>query len=76
MFATPVRLIWRLRPWMNSMNKEIVRKVFPEMVERVEAGCCPICGKEVVQEKFRDALSEKEFKISGMCQKCQDNFFK
>lgn len=25
--------------------------------------------------KFRDLLSWKEYKISGLCQKCQDRFF-
>lgn len=31
------------------------------------------CGKSI--DSFRDALSEKEFTISGLCQQCQDNFF-
>lgn len=26
-------------------------------------------------KEFRDDLSRKEFTISGMCQKCQDDFF-
>ena len=26
--------------------------------------------------KFRDALSEKEYTITGLCQKCQDKQFK
>lgn len=25
--------------------------------------------------EFRDALSQKEYTISGMCQDCQDDFF-
>ena len=32
------------------------------------------CGQPI--EGFTDALSEKEYRISGMCQKCQDGFFK
>ncbi len=41
-----------------------------------QTGCkreeiCPTCQKPV--GKFRDALSEKEHLISGMCQKCQDS---
>ena len=31
------------------------------------------CGQPAVT--FRDALSRKEFTISGLCQKCQDAFF-
>ena len=46
------------------MNKEIVRKLFPEAV------------KKVYLDNFRDALSLSEFRISGMCQKCQDKVFK
>ena len=34
---------------------------------------CPTCGKLV--SKFRDELSEREFRISGMCQECQDEVF-
>ena len=34
---------------------------------------CPMCGKEITE--FKDALSEKEFGISGMCQNCQDSVF-
>lgn len=31
------------------------------------------CGGDAVE--FRDALSEKEYRISGLCQKCQDSVF-
>jgi len=31
------------------------------------------CGEPITE--FRDALSEKEYSISGFCQKCQDAFF-
>jgi len=31
------------------------------------------CGKPITP--FRDALSEKEYKISGLCQNCQDEIF-
>jgi hypothetical protein len=36
---------------------------------------CPFCGKAVNQSDFRDTLSVKEFRISGLCQSCQDDFF-
>lgn len=35
---------------------------------------CSECQKEV--KGFKDRLSAREFKISRMCQKCQDKFFK
>jgi len=34
---------------------------------------CVICGGDA--SSFRDALSSKEFTISGMCQACQDSVF-
>jgi len=34
---------------------------------------CVTCGGEVGE--FRDELSQKEYRISGMCQKCQDSIF-
>ena len=34
---------------------------------------CPTCGGTI--SKFRDELSEREYRISGMCQKCQDEVF-
>ena len=55
------------------MNKEIMKSAgFEEEVERVEKGICPICEKQILAGSFRDALSEREFQISGLCQECQD----
>ena len=34
---------------------------------------CPICNKEI--KGFRDPRSIKEYKISGLCQECQDETF-
>lgn len=34
---------------------------------------CVICG--MAADKFRDAISLKEYHISGMCQKCQDRTY-
>ena len=31
------------------------------------------CGGEA--KEFRDELSRREYRISGLCQKCQDAFF-
>lgn len=39
----------------------------------VEEGVCTTCGSTVTE--FRDELSAKEFTISGMCQRCQDEVF-
>ena len=36
-------------------------------------GICVTCHKPIGE--FRDNLSAKEYKISGMCQDCQDEIF-
>ena len=36
---------------------------------------CVICHNEVKDEDFRDEKSRKEYDISGLCQKCQDDTF-
>ncbi len=58
------------------MNKKILQRAgFGEEVKAVEQKECPICGIKIDMAAFRDALSVKEFKISGICQKCQDDTF-
>lgn len=42
---------------------------------RRDAGLCPFCGLTVKPEELRDVLSRKEYHISGLCQKCQDETF-
>ena len=49
---------------------------FGNEVKNVEAGICPFCKRKADVKKFRDKLSEKEFKISGLCQECQDKTFR
>ena len=49
---------------------------FEKAVEEFEKSNCPICGAEINgYDDFTDPLSIKEYRISGMCQKCQDSFF-
>lgn len=60
------------------MNPEIMRAAgFEKEVEMVKNYICPACHKpiDVSWTAFRDDLSRKEYKISGMCQKCQDEVF-
>ena len=42
-------------------------------VGAVSEASCVTCSGEA--KSFRDALSEKEYTISGMCQSCQDSVF-
>lgn len=36
---------------------------------------CVMCHKPAPPKSFRDIVSEREFRISGMCQTCQDITF-
>ena len=38
-------------------------------------GKCPFCREVIDLSSFRDDLSYREFEISGLCQKCQDDTF-
>jgi hypothetical protein len=42
-------------------------------VASIKADKCSWCGKDAFV--FRDDLSRKEYRISGMCQACQDRTF-
>ncbi|KKL75302.1 hypothetical protein LCGC14_2056230 [marine sediment metagenome] len=42
----------------------------------IEERECATCTKVIVPAtEFKDELSTQEYKISGMCQKCQDSVF-
>lgn len=50
--------------------------IFPKAAAARREGICPFCHQLVDTNSFRDELSRKEFGISGLCQKCQDETFK
>lgn len=50
-----------------------IESLFPGTLKAIESKQCPVCKSPIGD--FRDALSRKEYEISGMCQKCQDDFF-
>ena len=56
-------------------SNDFVKKFFPVQSGLRDIGNCPLCAKPINEADFRDELSKKEFKISGMCQKCQDDFW-
>jgi hypothetical protein len=60
------------------MNKKIMRAAgFGDEVDAVEQGKCSFCKRKVNPKKgFRDEISLREFRISGICQSCQDKTFK
>jgi len=60
-------------PEMEKMLNELSKSLFGN--ERSNDYCVVCRSTEVKREDFRDELSWKEFRISKMCQKCQDNTF-
>lgn len=61
----------------NDVPARPVDLLFPGRREAIGGNYCmppPLgCGKKVTG--FRDELSAREYKISGLCQKCQDEMF-
>lgn len=59
------------------MNRDIMKAVgMGREVMLVDNDRCPFCKKVIDFDSFTDTLSEKEYDISGLCQKCQDETFK
>ena len=59
-----------------KMNREIIGKLFPDYLKLVDSGKCPFCKETIDFNDFKDELSKKEFKISGLCDSCQKKTFK
>jgi len=59
------------------MNRDIIKALFPEAIERIEEGKCPSCAKEIdIEKDFEDDdIAMREFLISGLCRPCQDATF-
>ncbi len=58
------------------MNEDIMMALgYEEEVYLMKQGICPSCHEKVDTREFKDALSWKEFRISGLCMACQDKFF-
>ena len=51
-------------------------KMMPKAADFIKRDKCPLCGKDIKEKDFKDALSRKEYGISGMCQRCQNKTFK
>jgi hypothetical protein len=56
------------------MNRDILSALgMHKELAAIDKGICPTCDGPVTE--FKDAISRKEFTISGMCQACQDSVF-
>ena len=60
----------------EKMNELILRKMgFGKVVDLVKSGKCPNCETTIRTSEFSNVESMREYKISGLCQKCQEKFF-
>ena len=61
---------------LQSFIDNFAKKAFGmSQTKAKEKKVCPFCHKPINVEDFRDELSIKEFRMSGLCQKCQDDTF-
>ena len=60
-------------PDVSNVQKRPADILFPDRIPKMKARVCMTCSGKV--EGFDSELSQKEFLISGMCQKCQDSIF-
>jgi hypothetical protein len=60
-----------------EIEQQIIKTFGHDRRQVIESNKCvpaPIgCGGDATE--FKDAISRKEYSISGLCQKCQDRFF-
>jgi hypothetical protein len=62
-------------PEMERTLNEFAKTLFGRgRSESMENKSCVCCGGDA--STFNDALSQREYEISGMCQKCQNKVFK
>jgi hypothetical protein len=58
------------------MSKNLLEECgFLDDSDTTEKKHCPLCKNIINMKDFKDEISRREFLISGMCQKCQDDFF-
>jgi len=61
---------------LQSLLDTFAKKAFGiSQTEAKEKNICVCCSKPIKMEDFKDQLSIKEYGISGLCQKCQDDTF-
>lgn len=72
-----------MQQFVDSLSSQLFGS---SLSDALEGKTCVICGKSVLRWSsvdpvgpdwdFRDDLSLREYRISGMCQACQDDTFR
>ena len=57
----------------NINRKRIQTKTMEHEISIIIQDKCPRCGKNITV--FKDEISEKEYRRSGLCQSCQDELY-
>jgi len=60
-------------PVVEALLEEVSKLLGTSRKESFNKQTCVKCGKDA--KSFKNALSTKEYSLSGMCQLCQNNFF-
>ena len=60
---------------MSSFEDNLIDNIHAIRDKAVKDEVCPKCSKPLNHTPFTDEVSEREAKISGFCQTCQDEFF-
>ncbi|PNX45642.1 MAG: hypothetical protein BV459_07980 [Thermoplasmata archaeon M11B2D] len=60
---------------IKELSTRPIAQIDPNFITSIQNKKCPTCGEEISQEEFRNDISKREYNISGMCQKCQDDVF-
>ncbi|MCK9508569.1 MAG: hypothetical protein M0Q54_09025 [Pigmentiphaga sp.] len=60
----------RIEQFLDEVSRDMFGRT---RTTSIQNNTCVMCGKNAAN--FRDELSKKEFTISGICQKCQDEIF-
>lgn len=61
---------------LQKFTDDFAKKVFGKSpTECKEQKICVCCHNKTEDGDFKDDISRKEYDISGLCQKCQDDTF-
>ena len=61
--------------YKSAIDKQTKKALGMTFKEAIEKNVCFRCGELIKSKDFKNAISIKEYNISQMCQKCQDEVF-
>jgi len=70
--AKPKESSEEVEDWLDKMAKKMYDV---ERTKAIRREICVDCKSEVDMSNFRDEKSKEEYRISGLCQNCQDEVF-